>query len=326
MQRSRIIGTGAYAPSKVLTNFDLEKMVSTSDEWIIERTGIKERRIASEDEATSDLSIKAAKNAIEMAGIKPEAIDIIIVGTVTPDMLFPSTASIIQNKIGAKNAVAFDISAACSGFIYALSIADQFIKSGTYKTALVIGAEVLSRMIDWTDRNTCILFGDGAGAVILQAENGERGILSTHLHTDGSMWDFLYTPGGGSRHPASHQIIDDKLIYMRMKGNETFKVAVKSLESVIIEALEYNNLKPSDISWVIPHQANLRIIQSIVKRLELPMDKVVLNIERYGNTSAASVPMALDEAVRDGRVKKNDIIIFEAFGAGLTWASALVRW
>ncbi len=326
MQRSRIIGTGAYAPSKVLTNFDLEKMVSTSDEWIIERTGIKERRIASEDEATSDLSIKAAKNAIEMAGIKPEAIDIIIVGTVTPDMLFPSTASIIQNKIGAKNAVAFDISAACSGFIYALSIADQFIKSGTYKTALVIGAEVLSRMIDWTDRNTCILFGDGAGAVILQAENGERGILSTHLHTDGSMWDFLYTPGGGSRHPVSHQVIDDKLIYMRMKGNETFKVAVKSLESVIIEALEYNNLKPSDISWVIPHQANLRIIQSIVKRLELPMDKVVLNIERYGNTSAASVPMALDEAVRDGRVKKNDIIIFEAFGAGLTWASALVRW
>jgi 3-oxoacyl-[acyl-carrier-protein] synthase-3 len=310
----------------VLTNFDLEKMVNTSDEWIMERTGIKERRVAAEDEATSDLSIKAANNAIEMAGIKPEAIDIIIVGTVTPDMFFPSTASIVQNKIGAKNAVAFDISAACSGFIYALSIADQFIKSGTYKTALVIGAEVLSRMIDWSDRNTCVLFGDGAGAVILQADNGERGILSTHLHTDGSMWDFLYTPGGGSRHPLSHQVIDDKLIYMRMKGNETFKVAVKSLEAVVIEALEYNNLKPSDISWIIPHQANLRIIQSIVKRLELPMEKVVLNIERFGNTSAASVPMALDEAVRDGRVKKNDIIIFEAFGAGLTWASALLRW
>ncbi|MEK6656444.1 MAG: beta-ketoacyl-ACP synthase III [Nitrospirota bacterium] len=326
MQRSRIIGTGAYAPSRVLTNFDLEKMVNTSDEWIMERTGIKERRVAAEDEATSDLSIKAANNAIEMAGIKPEAIDIIIVGTVTPDMFFPSTASIVQNKIGAKNAVAFDISAACSGFIYALSIADQFIKSGTYKTALVIGAEVLSRMIDWSDRNTCVLFGDGAGAAILQADNGERGILSTHLHTDGSMWDFLYTPGGGSRHPLSHQVIDDKLIYMRMKGNETFKVAVKSLEAVVIEALEYNNLKPSDISWIIPHQANLRIIQSIMKRLELPMEKVVLNIERFGNTSAASVPMALDEAVRDGRVKKNDIIIFEAFGAGLTWASALVRW
>ncbi len=326
MQRSRIIGTGAYAPSRVLTNFDLEKMVNTSDEWIMERTGIRERRVAAEDEATSDLSIKAANNAIEMAGIKPEAIDLIIVGTVTPDMFFPSTASIVQNKIGAKNAVAFDISAACSGFIYALSIADQFIKSGTYKTALVIGAEVLSRMIDWSDRNTCILFGDGAGAVILQADNGERGILSTHLHTDGSMWDFLYTPGGGSRHPISHQVIDDKLIYMRMKGNETFKVAVKSLESVVIEALDYNNLKPSDISWIIPHQANLRIIQSIVKRLEMPMEKVVLNIERFGNTSAASVPMALDEAVRDGRVKKNDIIIFEAFGAGLTWASALLRW
>jgi 3-oxoacyl-[acyl-carrier-protein] synthase-3 len=326
MQRSRIIGTGAYAPLKVLSNFDLEKMVNTSDEWIMERTGIRERRVAAEDEATSDLSIKAANNAIEMAGIKPEAIDLIIVGTVTPDMFFPSTASIVQNKIGAKNAVAFDISAACSGFIYALSIADQFIKSGTYKTALVIGAEVLSRMIDWSDRNTCVLFGDGAGAVILQADNGERGILSTHLHTDGSMWDFLYTPGGGSRHPISHQVIDDKLIYMRMKGNETFKVAVKSLESVVIEALDYNNLKPSDISWIIPHQANLRIIQSIVKRLEMPMEKVVLNIERFGNTSAASVPMALDEAVRDGRVKKNDIIIFEAFGAGLTWASALVRW
>lgn len=326
MQRSRIIGTGAYAPSRVLTNFDLEKMVNTSDEWIMERTGIKERRVAAEDEATSDLSIKAANNAIEMAGIKPEAIDIIIVGTVTPDMFFPSTASIVQNKIGAKNAVAFDISAACSGFIYALSIADQFIKSGTYKTALVIGAEVLSRMIDWSDRNTCVLFGDGAGAAILQADNGERGILSTHLHTDGSMWDFLYTPGGGSRYPLSHQVIDDKLIYMRMKGNETFKVAVKSLEAVVIEALEYNNLKPSDINWIIPHQANLRIIQSIVKRLEMPMEKVVLNIERFGNTSAASVPMALDEAVRDGRVKKNDIIIFEAFGAGLTWASALLRW
>jgi len=326
MQRSRIIGTGAYAPSRILTNYDLEKMVNTSDEWIMERTGIRERRVAAEDEATSDLSIKAANNAIEMAGIKPEAIDLIIVGTVTPDMFFPSTASIVQNKIGAKNAVAFDISAACSGFIYALSIADQFIKSGTYKTALVIGAEVLSRMIDWSDRNTCVLFGDGAGAVILQADNGERGILSTHLHTDGSMWDFLYTPGGGSRHPISHQVIDDKLIYMRMKGNETFKVAVKSLESVVIEALDYNNLKPSDISWIIPHQANLRIIQSIVKRLEMPMEKVVLNIERFGNTSAASVPMALDEAVRDGRVKKNDIIIFEAFGAGLTWASALLRW
>ncbi len=326
MLRSRIIGTGAYAPFRVLTNFDLEKMVNTSDEWIMERTGIRERRVAAEDEATSDLSIKAANNAIDMAGIKPEAIDLIIVGTVTPDMFFPSTASIIQNKIGAKNAVAFDISAACSGFIYALSTADQFIKSGTYKTALVIGAEVLSRMIDWSDRNTCVLFGDGAGAVILQADNGVRGILSTHLHTDGSMWDLLYTPGGGSRHPVSHQVIDDKLIYMRMKGNETFKVAVKSLESVVIEALEYNNLKPSDINWIIPHQANLRIIQSIVKRLELPMEKVVLNIEKYGNTSAASVPMALDEAVRDGRVKKNDIIIFEAFGAGLTWASALVRW
>ncbi|MBI5043928.1 MAG: ketoacyl-ACP synthase III [Nitrospirae bacterium] len=326
MLRSRIIGTGAYAPLKVLSNFDLEKMVNTSDEWIMERTGIRERRVAAEDEATSDLSVKAANNAIEMANIKPEAIDIIIVGTVTPDMFFPSTASIVQNKIGAKNAVAFDISAACSGFIYALSIADQFIKSGTYKTALVIGAEVLSRMIDWTDRNTCVLFGDGAGAVILKAENGERGVLSAHLHTDGSMWELLYTPGGGSRHPISHQVIDDRLIYMKMKGNETFKVAVKSLESVVVEALEYNNLKPSDIRWVIPHQANLRIIQSIVKRLEIPIEKVVLNIEKYGNTSAASVPMALDEAVRDGRVKKNDIIIFEAFGAGLTWASALVRW
>jgi 3-oxoacyl-[acyl-carrier-protein] synthase-3 len=326
MLRSRLIGTGAYAPTRVLTNFDLEKTIDTSDEWIMERTGIRERRVAAEDEATSDLSIRAAKNAMEMAGIKPEDIDLIIVGTVTPDMFFPSTASIVQSRIGAKNAVAFDISAACSGFIYALSIADQFITNGAYKTALVIGAEVLSKIIDWSDRTTCILFGDGAGAVILQGDNGKRGILSTHLHTDGSMWDLLYIPGGGSRYPISRQVIDDKLIYMKMKGNETFKVAVKALEAVILEAVEHNKMKPSDINWIIPHQANLRIIRAIVKRLNIPIEKVVLNIERYGNTSAASVPMALDEAVRDGRVKDNDIIIFEAFGAGLTWASALVRW
>lgn len=326
MLRSRIIGTGAYAPSKVLTNFDLEKLVDTSDEWIMERTGIRERRIAAEDEATSDLSIKAANNAIKMAGIKPEDIDLIIVGTVTPDMFFPSTASIVQGKIGAKNAVAFDISAACSGFIYAMSIADQFIRNGTYKTALIIGAEVLSKMIDWSDRNTCVIFGDGAGAVVLRGDNGKSGILSTHLHTDGSMWDLLYIPGGGSRYPVSHQMIDDKLIYMKMKGNETFKIAVKSLEAVILEAIEHNKIKPSDVNWIIPHQANLRIIQAVVKRLDIPIERVVLNIERYGNTSAASVPIALDEAVRDGRVKKDDVIIFEAFGAGLTWASALIRW
>jgi 3-oxoacyl-[acyl-carrier-protein] synthase-3 len=310
----------------VLTNFDLKSMVNTSDEWIIERTGIRERRIAGKDEAASDLAYEASQRALKSSGIKAKDIDLIILATTTPDMVFPSTACLLQDRLNAKKAVAFDVSAACSGFIYALSVADQFIKEGIYKTALVVGSEVLSRITDWNDRATCILFGDGAGAVVLQASLDRRGIISVHLHSDGALKDLLYIPGGGSRNPASKRTIEKGLHYIKMKGNETFKVAVRNLEEVALEAINSNNLKPSDIDLFIPHQANLRIIQAIAKRLNLSMDKVLVNIDRYGNTSAASIPIALDEASSEGRLKEGDLILMEAFGGGLTWASALVRW
>lgn len=326
MKRSRIIGTGSYVPKMVLTNFDLENMVDTSDEWIIERTGIKERRIAGKDEATSDLAYEASLRALKAAGVKAKDIDLIILATTTPDMVFPSTACLLQDRLNAKKAAAFDVSAACSGFIYALSIADKFIKEGIYKSVLVVGSEILSRIIDWSDRTTCVLFGDGAGAVVLQPTMDKRGIMSVHLHSDGSMKDLLYLPGGGSRNPASKRTIEKGLHYIKMKGNETFKIAVRNLEEVALEAIIANNLKPSDINLFIPHQANLRIIQAIAKRLNIPMDKVLVNIDRYGNTSAASIPIALDEAVNEGRLKEGDLILMEAFGGGLTWASALVRW
>lgn len=326
MKRSRIIGTGSYVPKMVLTNFDLEHMVSTTDEWIIERTGIRERRIAGKDEAASDLAYEASQRALKSAGLRARDIDLIILATTTPDMFFPSTACILQNRLNARKAVAFDISAACSGFIYALSIADPFIKEGLYKTVLVVGAEVLSRITDWNDRTTCVLFGDGAGAALLQPSGDKRGIVSVHLHSDGSLKDLLYLPGGGSKNPASKRSIEKGLHYIKMRGNETFKVAVRKLEDVALEAITANNLRPSDIDLFIPHQANLRIIQAIAKRLNLPMDKVLVNIDRYGNTSAASIPIALDEAVSEGRLKEGDLILMEAFGGGLTWASALVRW
>lgn len=326
MKRSRIVGSGSYVPKMVLTNFDLESMVNTSDEWIIERTGIRERRIAGKDEAASDLAYEASQRALKSSGIKAKDIDLIILATTTPDMVFPSTACLLQDRLNAKKAVAFDVSAACSGFIYALSVADQFIKEGIYKTALVVGSEVLSRITDWNDRATCILFGDGAGAVVLQASPDRRGIISVHLHSDGALKDLLYIPGGGSRNPASKKTIEKGLHYIKMRGNETFKVAVRNLEEVALEAINSNNLKPSDIDLFIPHQANLRIIQAIAKRLNLSMDKVLVNIDRYGNTSAASIPIALDEAVSEGRLKEGDLILMEAFGGGLTWASALVRW
>lgn len=326
MKRSRIVGSGSYVPKMVLTNFDLESMVNTSDEWIIERTGIRERRIAGKDEAASDLAYEASQRALKSSGIKAKDIDLIILATTTPDMVFPSTACLLQDRLNAKKAVAFDVSAACSGFIYSLSVADQFIKEGIYKTALVVGSEVLSRIIDWNDRATCILFGDGAGAVVLQASPDRRGIISVHLHSDGALKDLLYIPGGGSRNPASKKTIEKRLHYIKMRGNETFKVAVRKLEEVALEAINSNNLKPSDIDLFIPHQANLRIIQAIAKRLNLSMDKVLVNIDRYGNTSAASIPIALDEAVSEGRLKEGDLILMEAFGGGLTWASALLRW
>ncbi len=315
-----------YVPKKVLTNFDLEKMVDTSDEWIRERTGIRERRIAAEDEAASDLALKASREALKSAGLKAKNLDLIIVATVSGDMPLPSTACILQHKLGAKKAAAFDVNAACSGFIYALSSADAYIRAGVHRKVLVVGSEVLSRITDWKDRGTCVLLGDGAGAVVLEATDGDRGILSVKLNADGSMWDLLHIPAGGSRMPASEETVKKGLHFMKMRGNETFKVAVRTLERLVVSTLKENGLKPENISLLIPHQANHRIISATAKRLKLGLDKVMLNLDRYGNTSAASIPIALDEAVRTGRIKERDYIILEAFGGGLTWASALIRW
>ena len=326
MIRSRIVSTGSYLPQRVLKNSDLEKTVDTSDEWITERTGIRERRIADENQAASDLAYEASKTAIERAELKAEDIDLIIVATVTGDMPFPSTACFLQNKLGAFNSAAFDVNAACSGFLYALYIADNFVKSGIHKKVLVVGTEVLSKVTDWDDRATCVLFGDGAGAVIIEPTDEDRGILSMHINSDGRMWELIQLPGGGSRNPASCDSVEQRLHYIKMKGNETFKVAVRTLEELVIKTLEENNLDSSRLSLLIPHQANLRIIQATAERLKLPMEKVIINLDRYGNTSAASIPIALDEAVENGRVKNGDYILLEAFGGGLTWASALVKW
>ncbi len=323
---SRIIGTGSYLPSGVLSNKDLENMVDTSDEWIVERTGISERRIASEDEAASDLAFYAAADALRNGGVRPSDIDFIIVATVTPDMLFPSTACLVQNRIGARGAFAFDLSAACSGFIYALSVADQYIRSGMYRTGLVIGSDVFSKLTDWTDRNTCVLFGDGAGAVILKADDGARGIISSHLYSDGTSWDMLYVPGGGSRIPPGVDMINKRLQFIKMRGNETFRVAVNTMCVSITETLKSNGLAADDIKLFIPHQANLRIIQAIARKLNVPMDRFMINLDRYGNTSAASIPIALDEAVKEGRIDDGDHVLLEAFGGGLTWGAVLIKW
>lgn len=326
MLRAKLIATGSYVPERVLTNFDLEKMVDTSDEWIRERSGIRERRIAGEKEAASDLAYEAAKAAFKRTDVKPKEIDLIIVATVTGDMPLPATACHLQHKLGAKKAAAFDVNAACSGFLYGLSVADSFIRSGMHKRILVAGTEVLSRFTDWEDRTTCVLFGDGAGAVILGATDEDRGIVSTHVRSDGSMWELLNIPGGGSVYPPSKESIKKKQHCIKMKGNETFKVAVRTLENLVQRTLEENNLKPSQLSLLIPHQANLRIIQATAERLNLPQEKVFINIDKYGNTSAASIPIALDEAVRQGRVRDGDYVLLEAFGGGLTWASALIKW
>ncbi len=326
MIRSRVKGTGSAFPEKILSNFDLEKIVDTTDEWITTRTGIRERRIAAEGEFTSTFATKAAERALAMAGVSPEEIDLIVLASVTPDFPFPATSCIVQNNLGAVNAAAFDISAACSGFIYALAIVDNFIKSGSVKKAIVIGAEVLSRIVDWTDRNTCVLFGDGSGAVVLEAAEGDRGILSTHIHSDGSYWELLNQPACGNRNPASSKVLDEKLAFLRMQGNDVFKLAVRAMEEAAQEALAANNLSTGDIDLFIPHQANRRIIDSIGKRLKLSDEQVFVNLERYGNTSAASIPIALDEANRAGRIKEGDIVVFDAFGGGLTWAASLLRW
>lgn len=321
-----IKGIGAYVPDKILTNFDLEKMVDTSDEWITTRTGIKERRIADKNTATSDLATKAALKAMDDAKVKPEEIDMIIVATVTPDMFLPSTACFVQNNIKAVNAAAFDISAACSGFIYGLSIANQFISSEEVKTVLLIGSETLSKIVDWKDRNTCILLGDGAGAAILQQVEEGFGILSTYILSDGSKTNLLMVPGGGSRDPISIEVINNRKHYLKMEGNEVFKCAIRGMEKSIDGALKKANLTYKDVSLFIPHQANMRIIESLTKRMELPKDKVFINLDKYGNTSAASIPIALNESLKTGRVKSGDIILIVSFGSGFTMAASVMRW
>lgn len=325
MRKTGIIGVGKYLPKKILTNPDLEKMVDTSDEWITTRTGIKERRIAAKNEAASDLAIKAALDSLKDAGLGASDIELIIVASITPDMQFPSTACIVQQGIGAKKAVCFDISAACAGFIYAVNIAEQFIVRGVYKNALVVGTEVLSSVTDWKDRSTCVLFGDGAGAVVL-SEVKTGGIISTYLSSDGSMSDILMVPGGGSRHPASAKTIDNRMHYIKMRGNELFKVAVNTMSDAAVKVMAAAKLASGDIDLVIPHQANTRIIAAVAKKLRLPISKFYLNIERYGNMSSASLAVALCEAVKEGRVQKGDTILLDAFGAGLVCGACIIKW
>lgn len=319
MRYSRIVGTGGYLPEKVLTNHDLERMVDTSDEWIRSRTGITQRHIAADHELASDLALHASRKAMEAAGIKAEEIDLIIVATTTPDMIFPSTACILQDKLGARDCPAFDVQAVCSGFIYALATADMFIRAGRCRNALVVGSEVYSRILDWSDRSTCVLFGDGAGAVVL-SQSDRPGILSSHLHADGKHSKILAVPGS---------ICDGKVQgkpFLIMEGSTVFKFAVKVLEEVVHEALAENNLQASDIDWLIPHQANIRIIQSTAKKLGIPMEKVVVTVDKHGNTSAASIPLALDAAVRDGRIKSGQHVLLEGVGGGFTWGAVLLRW
>ncbi len=323
--RSVIAGVGGYAPRRVLTNRELEAMVDTSDQWISERTGIKERRIAAEDEASSDLALAAARRAIEMAGIQANELDMIIVGTVTPDLPLPACASLLQRKLGLNEIPSFDISAACAGFLYALSIGDQFIRSGSYKNILVVGVELLSRIVDWKERTTCVLFGDGAGAVVLQASSdAKRGVLSACLYTDSSLADSLCIPAGGSALPLTPQLIEDRKDKVHMDGGDIFKAAVKNLTSASRSALERAGLSTDAVTWVVPHQANMRIITQVAQRLAVPLERFILNIDRYGNTSSASIPLALDEGVRDGRVKPGDTVLMCALGAGVSWASAVV--
>jgi len=321
-----IIGTGSYLPERILHNRDLEKLVDTSDEWIMTRTGIRERRIAAEGEHTSDLAAKAAEKALQNAGITAEEIDLILVATVTPDMFFPSTACFVQAKIGAKHAACFDVSAACSGFLYAIEIAQQFITSHTYDTILVIGADKLSSIIDWTDRNTCVLFGDGAGAAVLRHRGGGHGVISTFMASDGGLHDILYIPGGGSRFPITKENADSRLNCIKMNGKETYKHAVTSMLDAAHKVLADANLDPEDLACIIPHQANLRIIEAIADRMKLPIERFVVNLDRYGNTSAGAVAIALDEANRTGRMKVGDYVLLVVFGGGLTWASSVIQW
>ena len=323
MRRSIIVGTGGYLPEKVLSNADMARLVDTSDEWITERTGIKQRHIAAEGELTSDLALKAAERALAQADLPASRIDLIVLATATPDETFPATATAVQRRLGITSGAAFDVQAVCSGFVYALAVADNFIKAGQSRHALVIGAETFSRILDWQDRGTCVLFGDGAGAVVLRAGEGQgtaadRGILSTHLHSDGRHHDLLYVDGG----PSSTRTTG----FLRMEGKEVFRHAVTNLAAVVGEALEANRLTAADIDWVVPHQANKRILDGTARKLKIPAEKVIVTVDRHGNTSAASVPLALSEAVGDGRIKAGQLVLMEAMGGGFTWGAALARW
>jgi 3-oxoacyl-[acyl-carrier-protein] synthase-3 len=326
LRGSKITGTGHYCPERVLTNFDLEKMVDTSDEWIVTRSGIRERRIAAPDEATSDLSVAAARAALESAGVRPDELDGIVLGTVCGDMVFPATSCLVQDRIGATKAAAFDLNAACSGFIFGLGTAHALISSGRMDKVLVIGVEVLSKLTDWTDRATCVLFGDGAGAVVLEPAEPGTGILGTYMKSDGALADLLHLPAGGTRNPASLETIARRDHFIKMKGDGVFKYAVRAMEDAAIHVLEQANLSIESLDLVIPHQANIRIIDAVKTRLGLPDDKVLANIDRYGNTSSASIPIALDEAVREGKLKRGDLVLLVAFGGGLTWGAVLLRY
>ncbi len=317
MAHAKISGTGSYLPQRILTNAELEKTIDTTDEWIVTRTGIRERRIAAADELTSDMALQASLKAIEAAGVAVAQIDLIIVATTTPDRTFPSTACILQTKLGSSGCPAFDIQAVCSGFVYALATADQFIRSGAAKCALVVGADTMSRITDWSDRSNCILWGDGAGAVIVQASD-TQGIISSHLHADGKYEKMLYVPRGVSQKEGGDTIL--------MEGNPVFKIAVNTLDQIVDETLQANGLQQSDIDWLVPHQANIRIITATAKKLNMSMDQVVVTVDTHGNTSAASIPLALDVAVRDGRIKRGETILMEAFGGGFTWGSVLLKY
>lgn len=322
MTFARIAGTGGYLPERVMSNRELEGMVDTTDEWIRERSGIKRRHIAADGEKTSDMALAAANRAIESSGVDLESIDLIIVATTTPDKVFPSTACIVQRQLGLKKIPAFDVHAACSGFIYALDIANRFIVTGGAKNVLVIGSETYSRILDWSDRATCVLFGDGAGAVVLQPGN-EAGVISTHIHSDGEYEELLHVPSGIS---SGYENIQQEAAFIKMKGNEVFRKAVGTLGSIARETLDGNHVKQEDIAWLVPHQANLRIIAAAAKKLGLSMDQVIVTVDEHANTSSASIPLALDVAINDGRIKRGDLLLFEAFGAGFTWGSALVRY
>jgi 3-oxoacyl-[acyl-carrier-protein] synthase-3 len=321
-----IVATGSYLPDRVLTNADLEKMVDTSDEWIVTRSGIRERRLARADEATSDMAAEAARRALDQAGVPPESVELIIVATVTPDMMFPSTACLVQHRIGSPRAACFDLEAACSGFLYGVEVARHFVAAGTLNTAVVIGAEKLSAVTDWQDRATCVLFGDGAGAAVLQSREGHRGILASVMGSDGSLADLLKIPSGGSRSPATPATVNRRLHYIAMTGREVFKHAVRAMSDAAGKALRRCGLSIGDVTWIVPHQANARIIEAISERLGVPLSRFYLNLERCGNMSAASIPVALDEGVRGGRIRRGDVVMMVSFGGGFTWSCTVLEW